>query len=72
MKVVVVDGSNMIDIYTGSRDAILYSRSTRRPCLMLIKGLARRFGHAATDRQSAYLSSEAIDEACRTNHLLGK
>ena len=72
MKLIVIDGSDAVDIYEGSRDAIHYSRSKRRPCLMLIKGLVRRFGHAATDRQSAYLSPVEINEACETNHLLGR
>ena len=72
MKRIMVDGPDVVDIYEGSREAIHYSRTMRRPSLILIKGLVRRFGHAATDRQSAYLTHEAIDVACRTNHLLGR
>ena len=37
-----------------------------------MKNLSRRFGHAATDRQIAYLSQGEIDAAASRNDMLGR
>lgn len=70
MKKFIADANNIIDIHTKSRDAFQYARSFRRPVLLVFKNLNRRFGHAATDRQSAYLSQEEIKKAADNNPLL--
>ena len=54
------DGTNFIDIYMKSKNVIEYSRKLKRPAVLLISNLPRRFGHAATDRQFAYYSPEEI------------
>jgi 2-oxoisovalerate dehydrogenase E1 component len=54
------DGSNALDLYLKSKATIDYSRSLGRPSLLLVNNLPRRFGHAATDRQDAYMSKEEI------------
>jgi 2-oxoisovalerate dehydrogenase E1 component len=53
-------GGDVDDVYIASQKAIDYSRSMSRPALLLIKDLPRRFGHAATDRQLAYMSADQI------------
>lgn len=37
-----------------------YARKQQKPVTIVYKNVPRRFGHAATDRQSAYLSPEEI------------
>lgn len=71
MKRWIVDGSDVLDLYVKSQEAIDYCRKYGRPAIMLIRGLVRRFGHAATDRQAAYLTPEQIATAANTNHLSG-
>jgi hypothetical protein len=50
----------MMDVYSQSKLAIDYSRKQSAPSVILYKDLVRRFGHAATDRQHAYLQEEEI------------
>lgn len=54
------DGRDFVDIHEKSKDVIDYSRRYKRPSLLLLSNLPRRFGHAATDRQFAYLTPEEI------------
>lgn len=45
------------------------------PCIVIqqvFKGLSRRFGHAGTDRQAAYLSPAEIEAAASRNDLFGR
>jgi TPP-dependent pyruvate/acetoin dehydrogenase alpha subunit len=42
------------------KEALAYSRKGSRPCMIIFNNLPRRFGHAATDRQFAYLTDEQI------------
>lgn len=72
MKRWVVDGSDVVDLYSKSREATEYCRRLGRPAVLVVRGLVRRFGHAATDRQAAYLTSEQIATAAATNHLAGR
>jgi hypothetical protein len=71
MKRWIVDGSDVVDLYSKSREATEYCRRLGRPAVLVIRGLVRRFGHAATDRQAAYLTAEQIATAASTNHLAG-
>lgn len=54
------NGKDMMDVYSQSKLAIDYSRKQSAPSVILYKDLVRRFGHAATDRQHAYLQEEEI------------
>jgi 2-oxoisovalerate dehydrogenase E1 component len=54
------DGRNVLDVHAQSEKAIAYSRRTGKPSIIVYSKIARRFGHAATDRQAAYLSEVQI------------
>lgn len=55
-----VNGCDMLDVYDKTLQATRYSRKYSAPSLILFRELRRRFGHAATDRQAAYLDADAI------------
>jgi 2-oxoisovalerate dehydrogenase E1 component len=57
-----VNGSDMLDVYSQTKEAVDYSRRRNAPSVVVYKNLVRRFGHAATDRQFAYLSEAEIQE----------
>ena len=59
----------MMDVYDKTQRATDYSRRNGAPCVILYDGLTRRFGHAATDRQSAYLSEARIRSMADARHL---
>ncbi len=63
MKVFRADGTSLPALMRTGTDAAEYVRTTRQPATLLISNLPRRFGHAATDRQSAYLSEAEIGKA---------
>lgn len=50
-----------------TNDALNYSRKGSRPSMIIWNRLPRRFGHAATDRQFAYLTEEQIKSVARRN-----
>ena len=54
------NGNDIMDVYSQTKDAVSYSRSKSCPVVLLYQNLVRRFGHAATDRQSAYLNADDI------------
>lgn len=54
------DGNDLEGVYEATKQAVDYSRKTQKSSLVHYKGLKRRFGHAATDRQTAYLSQQEI------------
>lgn len=62
MKLVRADGSSLPEVLRASHQAADYVRTSRAPATLLMSNLPRRFGHAATDRQSAYLTAAQIDE----------
>ena len=55
-----VNGTDMLDVYDKTLRATEYSRKKAAPSLLLYKDITRRFGHAATDRQHAYLSEDEV------------
>lgn len=55
------NGCDMLDVYDKTLQATSYSRKNSAPSLVLYQELVRRFGHAATDRQHAYLDADTID-----------
>lgn len=59
-KVVQADGLDVADVWLRSKEAFDYVRSARKPAVLLISNITRRFGHAATDRQNAYLRTDEI------------
>eukprot|EP01061_Rhynchopus_euleeides_P020168 TRINITY_DN32905_c0_g1_i1.p1 TRINITY_DN32905_c0_g1~~TRINITY_DN32905_c0_g1_i1.p1 ORF type:complete len:771 (+),score=312.17 TRINITY_DN32905_c0_g1_i1:36-2315(+) len=69
MKSFEADGRDMGAVFSQTKAAALYSRTTGRPSFLLYKNLPRRFGHAATDRQTAYLSPDEINGAAVENPL---
>ena len=54
------NGTDMLDVYDKTVQATEYSRKKSAPSLLLYKDITRRFGHAATDRQHAYLSESEV------------
>ena len=72
MMRLVADGSDVCDIFVKSREAMDQARLKSRPVLLLVNNLKRRFGHAATDRQIAYLTEGEIASLAETNHLKSK
>eukprot|EP00930_Biecheleria_cincta_P013934 TRINITY_DN12192_c0_g3_i1.p1 TRINITY_DN12192_c0_g3~~TRINITY_DN12192_c0_g3_i1.p1 ORF type:complete len:807 (+),score=138.60 TRINITY_DN12192_c0_g3_i1:212-2422(+) len=63
------DGNDLGAVYKAAATASAQVRRLKRPALLVISNLARRFGHAATDRQDAYLSAEEIQYAADRNPL---
>lgn len=55
------NGCDMFDVYDKTLQATQYSRKNSAPSLVLYQELVRRFGHAATDRQHAYLDADTVD-----------
>jgi pyruvate/2-oxoglutarate/acetoin dehydrogenase E1 component/TPP-dependent pyruvate/acetoin dehydrogenase alpha subunit len=54
------NGNDMMDVYSQTCQAFKYSRQQSAPAVIIYKDLVRRFGHAASDRQNAYLDQEQI------------
>ena len=58
MPLFTAKGSDFLSIYEATQQAMASARSKGAPAFLYIDGIARRFGHAATDRQvrhSTYL-----------------
>lgn len=72
MKTFIADASDIGDVALKTEAAFEYSRKLSRPSAVLYKNIRRRFGHAATDRQIAYMSQEEIDDAASYNNLSRK
>jgi 2-oxoisovalerate dehydrogenase E1 component len=71
MPTFVADGSDMADIFKQSSAAIEHARSRGMPAAVVYRDISRRFGHAASDRQDAYLRPEEITAAEERNALAG-
>jgi len=71
MPVFWADGNNFADIYKASSSAFAHARRRGVPAAVVFTGLSRRFGHAVTDRQDAYLSPKEIAAAEGKNVLAG-
>jgi len=54
------NGNDMMQVYDQTLRAVQYARQQSAPAVVLYQNLTRRFGHAATDRQAAYLDEERI------------
>lgn len=64
-------GSDLVDTWLTAHAAIRAARQTKKPQLLVLQDITRRFGHAATDRQAAYLSKQEIQSSAERNPLLG-
>jgi 2-oxoisovalerate dehydrogenase E1 component len=56
----IAHGGDMMDVYDKTFQAVAYARRHSAPAVVLYKNLVRRFGHAASDRQTAYLDESQI------------
>lgn len=66
MPVFRANGQDMLSVYDKTKQAVDFSRKYQSPCVLLYKNLIRRFGHAATDRQAAYLDMDTIKSMADT------
>lgn len=57
MPIFIADGSNMLEVWQATGDAVHSVRRTATPAALIFSNVPRRFGHAATDRQAAYVRS---------------
>ena len=71
MPVFRCDGNDPAAVFAATSDAAAYSRSRGAPTTVVFEGLSRRFGHAATDRQDAYLDRAEIAAAAEHSALAG-
>ena len=65
------DGSDGSDVFRAASEAFAYARGEQRPAVLVFQHLPRRFGHAATDRQDAYLSPAEIEGRRARDPLAG-
>jgi 2-oxoisovalerate dehydrogenase E1 component len=71
MPVFRASGANQLEVWAESKAAIDLARRKGRPVFLYVDEVPRRFGHAATDRQVAYLTSDEIAAARDNNPMLG-
>jgi TPP-dependent pyruvate/acetoin dehydrogenase alpha subunit/pyruvate/2-oxoglutarate/acetoin dehydrogenase E1 component len=60
LPVFQADGQDMMAVYDQTKQACDHARHYQSPCVIVYSNLVRRFGHAATDRQGAYLPDDRI------------
>ena len=61
IPVFVANGRDMFDVYDKTMKATVHSRKHSSPSIVVYSQICRRFGHAASDRQWAYLTQEEIE-----------
>jgi 2-oxoisovalerate dehydrogenase E1 component len=71
VRAFTADGTNLPAVHERSAEAFAFSRGTHRPAILVFDGLPRRFGHAATDRQTAYMTPEEIQAQTDKDPLAG-
>eukprot|EP00756_Hemistasia_phaeocysticola_P034406 Hpha_TRINITY_DN16518_c4_g1::TRINITY_DN16518_c4_g1_i1::g.134215::m.134215/K11381/bkdA; 2-oxoisovalerate dehydrogenase E1 component len=69
MPVFEASADNALEMWKATNDAVEYARVKRKPAFLLWKNVPRRFGHAATDRQLAYMTKEEIESQRANNPL---
>ena len=69
IPVYTADATDMWDVYDKTMQANKYSKTHSAPSILHYTNITRQFGHAATDRQSAYLSHEEISHMAQSNVL---
>lgn len=65
------DGADGHAVFRAAAEAFSYARNVQRPAVLIFENLPRRFGHAATDRQDAYLPTEEIARRRACDPLAG-
>ena len=70
-KIFSCDGAVGSDVFRAAAEAFAYARHEQRPAVLVFENLPRRFGHAATDRQDAYLSPTEIEGRRARDPLAG-
>lgn len=60
MKSFNADARNPLDVAAAATAAVAYVRGSGRPAILVVDKIVRRFGHAATDRQDAYMTKAEI------------
>jgi TPP-dependent pyruvate/acetoin dehydrogenase alpha subunit/pyruvate/2-oxoglutarate/acetoin dehydrogenase E1 component len=65
----IVDGCDLSSVTEVTRTAAEYVRKFKRPSAIIYKNLPRRFGHAATDRQIAYMTEKQINNEMEKNPI---
>jgi 2-oxoisovalerate dehydrogenase E1 component len=71
MPVFEASGSDAVDTWIATQKAVSTARSQARPVALVLSDITRRFGHAATDRQGAYMPAAEIQRRADRNPLLG-
>ena len=69
MPVFRADGTDVVDVWSQGAAAIQHARHASAPACLVLTGLPRRFGHAATDRQAAYMTAAEIERVAAVNPL---
>lgn len=69
IKTFECNGNKVFDVYTTTNSAVEYSRKKGKPSIIVYNNLKRRFGHAATDRQTAYLTDLEIEGNRKCDNL---
>jgi len=69
MPIFRANGQDLFSVYDQTKKACDYARQFQSPCVLVYSNVVRRFGHAATDRQAAYLSDDTIQAMSETCNL---
>ena len=69
MPVFEADGGAMGSVYEQTAAAMEYARAGGGPACVLYANVPRRFGHAGSDRQLAYLTATEVEAAAETSPL---
>jgi len=69
-KVLKCDGTDFSDVFRTTKEAIEQARKKKGPVAIIFQNIPRRYGHAATDRQMAYLTKEEILNAMEQDVVL--
>ncbi|KAH9260200.1 hypothetical protein BASA81_001369 [Batrachochytrium salamandrivorans] len=64
------DANDFPLVFAASQQAFDKVRQTQKPAVLVVRNVRRRFGHAATDRQLAYLDAEEIDRFANDDTVL--
>ncbi|CAB9498379.1 oxoisovalerate dehydrogenase subunit beta [Seminavis robusta] len=63
------DAADMMQVYSETKRATEHARQRSAPAVILYQNITRRFGHAASDRQQAYLDPERIQAMAESDLL---
>ncbi|MHB8424040.1 MAG: thiamine pyrophosphate-dependent enzyme [Gammaproteobacteria bacterium] len=69
LEYIAADGTDLVDTWTRTQQAVEFCRRARAPVFLHLK-LVRLLGHAGTDAETEYCSSEELDAAEARDPLL--